>query len=194
MIQVPIGRADAQAADPEGRLPAETLSAEELKACFAAKGLSAQQLVALSGAHTIGSKVRCAACWRELCLLRRQLRAGSRSCCLSAAAPSPHHPHPLTSHFRNPNPTPPPPPTHASSQGFGDAETFDNAYYAALLRKPWLDPKQEMASMIGLPSDHVLPEDPQLLPAIQRYAADQGAFFEDFAAAYLALTSLGVRQ
>ncbi len=46
--------------------------------------------------------------------------------------------------------------------------------------------------MIGLPSDHVLPEDPELLPIIQRYASDQQAFFEDFCEAYLALASLGV--
>jgi hypothetical protein len=56
-MAVPIGRPDASSADPEGRLPAETLGAAELRACFAAKGLSDRQLVALSGAHTIGGKV-----------------------------------------------------------------------------------------------------------------------------------------
>ena len=29
----------------------------------------------------------------------------------------------------------------------------------ALLAKPWKDPSVEMGNMIGLPSDHVLPED-----------------------------------
>ena len=37
-IEVPVGRPDAAGADPEGRLPAETLSAAELKATFAAMG------------------------------------------------------------------------------------------------------------------------------------------------------------
>ena len=37
-IEVPVGRPDAAGADPEGRLPAETLSASELKATFAAMG------------------------------------------------------------------------------------------------------------------------------------------------------------
>ena len=46
-------------------------------------------------------------------------------------------------------------------------------------------------SMVGLPSDHVLPEDEALRPAIEIYAADQRRFFSDFAAAYLKLTSLG---
>lgn len=48
-----------------------------------------------------------------------------------------------------------------------------------------------MASMIGLPSDHVLPDDPECLKYIQAYADDQGLFFRDFAVAYDRLTSLG---
>lgn len=48
-----------------------------------------------------------------------------------------------------------------------------------------------MASMIGLPSDHALPDDPECLARIQVYADDQGAFFRDFADAYSRLTRLG---
>ncbi len=47
------GRKDAVSADPADRLPAETLSAEALRLNFEAKGLSAQELIALSGAHTV---------------------------------------------------------------------------------------------------------------------------------------------
>lgn len=42
--------------DPEGRLPEESLDAFGLKQCFQRKGFSTQELVALSGAHTLGSK------------------------------------------------------------------------------------------------------------------------------------------
>ena len=45
----------------------------------------------------------------------------------------------------------------------------------------------------GLPSDRVLPDDPTCRPIIERYAADQQAFFNDFAAAYVRLTMLGAR-
>ena len=47
------GRRDAAVADPLNRLPEETLSAEALRMSFESKGLSAQDLVALSGAHTV---------------------------------------------------------------------------------------------------------------------------------------------
>lgn len=77
------------------------------------------------------------------------------------------------------------------SKGYGDPVTFDNAYYTALLKKPWDDPSNSMASMIGLPSDHVLPDDPVCRPTIEAYAASQQNFFQDFSDAYRKLTMLG---
>ncbi|KAF9614972.1 hypothetical protein IFM89_021402 [Coptis chinensis] len=56
VIPVQLGRVDSMVPDPEGKLPEETLDASGLKQCFLRKGFSTQQLVALSGAHTIGSK------------------------------------------------------------------------------------------------------------------------------------------
>ncbi|KAH9760649.1 putative L-ascorbate peroxidase 6 [Citrus sinensis] len=55
-IPVPMGRLDSMEPDPEGKLPQETLDASGLKQCFQRKGFSAQELVALSGAHTLGTK------------------------------------------------------------------------------------------------------------------------------------------
>ncbi|XP_057959729.1 putative L-ascorbate peroxidase 6 isoform X2 [Malania oleifera] len=55
-IPVQIGRLDLTAPDPEGKLPQESLDASGLKRCFQRKGLSTQELVALSGAHTLGNK------------------------------------------------------------------------------------------------------------------------------------------
>ena len=50
------GRRDSAVADPTGRLPEETLSAEALRLTFAAMGMSPQELVALSGAHTVDAQ------------------------------------------------------------------------------------------------------------------------------------------
>ncbi len=57
--------------------------------------------------------------------------------------------------------------SHAGSKGFGAYDKFDNVYYSTLLQRPWTNTKDDMASMIGLPSDHVLPDDPELEPMIQ---------------------------
>ena len=135
-LRVALGRLDADGADPEGRLPAETLSGPELREHFAAAGYTARELVALSGAHTLGSK------------------------------------------------------------GFGAPLAFDNANYRTLLARPWSDPRasaddRAMAAHVGLPSDHAMPEDPELLSWIQKYADDQNLWFEDFSAAYLKMGLLG---
>jgi len=79
------------------------------------------------------------------------------------------------------------------NKGFGGPYAFDNTYYKELLKKPWTNTKDSMASMIGLPSDHVLPDDAELQPIIQEYAKDQEAFYKDFSAAYIKLSELGVR-
>ncbi|XP_039050952.1 putative L-ascorbate peroxidase 6 [Hibiscus syriacus] len=55
-IPVTLGRLDSGEPDPEGKLPQESLDAAGLKQCFRQKGFSTQELVALSGAHTIGGK------------------------------------------------------------------------------------------------------------------------------------------
>lgn len=55
-IPIQLGRLDSVIPDPEGKLPEETLDAYGLKHCFERKGFSTQELVALSGAHTLGSK------------------------------------------------------------------------------------------------------------------------------------------
>uniref|UniRef100_A0A6M2E806 L-ascorbate peroxidase n=1 Tax=Populus davidiana TaxID=266767 RepID=A0A6M2E806_9ROSI len=55
-IPVQLGRLDSLEPDAEGKLPPESLDAPGLKQNFKRKGLSTQELVALSGAHTLGSK------------------------------------------------------------------------------------------------------------------------------------------
>ncbi|XP_051151176.1 putative L-ascorbate peroxidase 6 isoform X2 [Andrographis paniculata] len=53
-IPVQLGRIDAKVPDPDGRLPQESLDASTMKQFFKKKGFSIQELVALSGAHTLG--------------------------------------------------------------------------------------------------------------------------------------------
>ncbi|XP_022867846.1 putative L-ascorbate peroxidase 6 isoform X2 [Olea europaea var. sylvestris] len=62
-IPVQLGRLDAnryiflhRMADPDGKLPEESLDVIALKQCFDRKGFTTKELVALSGAHTLGSK------------------------------------------------------------------------------------------------------------------------------------------
>nr|GMD41005.1 putative L-ascorbate peroxidase 6 [Ipomoea batatas] len=55
-IPIQLGRIDSLVPDPEGKLPEESLDASAMKQCFQRKGFSTQELVALSGAHTIGGK------------------------------------------------------------------------------------------------------------------------------------------
>lgn len=55
-ISVQLGRQDSMVPDPEGKLPEESSDASALKQCFRRIGLSTQELVALSGAHTLGGK------------------------------------------------------------------------------------------------------------------------------------------
>ena len=54
---IPLGRRDASSADPENRIPVETLRGKEMREHFQnLYGLSSQEMIALSGAHTIGQK------------------------------------------------------------------------------------------------------------------------------------------
>ena len=55
-VEVGVGRRDAAGADPEGRMPRETLDGVAMAEAFGAKGLGVREMVALAGAHTVGGK------------------------------------------------------------------------------------------------------------------------------------------
>ncbi|KAG6544271.1 hypothetical protein Mapa_014274 [Marchantia paleacea] len=55
-IDVKLGRVDSSLPDPEGQMPEENLTGSQLREAFQAKGFSTQELVALSGAHSVGGK------------------------------------------------------------------------------------------------------------------------------------------
>lgn len=50
---IPVGRKDEEKEDPKGRLPGETLSAQDQVKLFSGKGLNVQEMVALLGSHTV---------------------------------------------------------------------------------------------------------------------------------------------
>ncbi|CAI5964274.1 unnamed protein product [Closterium sp. NIES-64] len=80
---------------------------------------------------------------------------------------------------------------HTGRKGFGDATSFDNAYYSILLTKPWLDTRNSMADMIGLPSDKAIVADEDCLVWINKYASNQDLFFRDFVPAYTKMVNSG---
>lgn len=264
--QVPVGRRDAVGPDPDGRMPAQDASAEQQIANFAAKGLSAQELVVLSGSHTVGRQGRGAAGRGGHTQAATQAAPGSA--CRHAGVVQAFcqaFPYPesiltawrvtrLLAGFTSPAltllPADPGAP-QLGSKGYGDPVTFDNTYFKTLLAAPWKDKSNEMAQHMGggaatavtdgrqsgpharrphppkliplsaldrtpsfprpvvptlpcpsaarlplppgIPTDHVLADNPELRPHIQRYADSQAAFFADFAAAYPKMAALGAR-
>ena len=93
---------------------------------------------------------------------------------------------------------------HAVRSGYDGAWTdnpltFDNAYFKNLIEIEWkpkdwdgkfqyTDPTD---TLVMLPTDIALIEDPEFRVHVERYAADQDLFFRDFSAAYGKLMCLG---
>ncbi|XP_059428614.1 L-ascorbate peroxidase 2, cytosolic-like [Corylus avellana] len=78
---------------------------------------------------------------------------------------------------------------HQDRSGFEGTWTnnpliFDNSYFKELLSR-------EKEGLIQLPSDKALLEDLVFRPLVEKYAADEDAFFADYAEAHLKLSELG---
>ncbi|XBI70965.1 hypothetical protein VPH35_065313 [Triticum aestivum] len=132
------GREDKPQPPPEGRLPDATKGSDHLRQVFGKQmGLSDQDIVALSGGHTLGR------CHKE--------RSGFEG--------------PWT---RNPL-------------------KFDNSYFTELL-------SGDKEGLLQLPSDKTLLTDPVFRPLVEKYAADEKAFFEDYKEAHLRLSELGYAE
>ncbi|RFS87921.1 hypothetical protein CH426_26425 [Klebsiella aerogenes] len=64
---------------------------------------------------------------------------------------------------------------------------FDNSYFKELL-------SGEKEGLLQLPSDKALLCDPAFRPLVEKYAADEDAFFADYAEAHLKLSELGFAE
>lgn len=169
---VRLGRKDglvSLAATVEGNLPRPTMSMSEIIKLFSSRGFSIQEMVALSGAHTIGFS-HC-----------KEFSTGIYN--YSKASQSNPHYNPrfadglrkACSDYHN-NPT---------LSVFNDIMTpnkFDNMYY------------QNLAKGLGLlASDHAFVTDPRTRPFVETYATNQDAFFAAFSRAMEKLSVYGVK-
>lgn len=85
--------------------------------------------------------------------------------------------------------------------------TFSNEYYRLLLEEKWTEKKThegkkwtgplqfetQNGTLMMLPADLWLTEDPEFKKYVQLYAKDEEVFFRDFAAAFGKLLELGVK-
>nr|AGG14280.1 cytosolic ascorbate peroxidase [Pyrus pyrifolia] len=64
---------------------------------------------------------------------------------------------------------------------------FDNSYFTVLLGG-------DQEGLLMLPSDKALLDDPVFRPLVEKYAADEDAFFADYAEAHMRLSELGFAE
>jgi peroxidase len=167
---VELGRLDglvSKASDVTGRLPDPDMNPDDLAAMFADNNLTVPDMVALSGAHTVGFSH----CTRFTGRLYRSGGAGpsyykaSYARQLKAACP------------RDVGPT------IAVDMDPVTPTVFDNAYYANL------------AGGLGLfASDQALHDGSTSRPAVEGFARNQTLFFEAFKEAMVKLGRVGVKS
>ncbi|KAL3233820.1 Cytochrome c peroxidase, mitochondrial [Nakaseomyces bracarensis] len=95
--------------------------------------------------------------------------------------------------------------THLKNSGFegpwgAASNIFTNEFYLNLLNEDWKLEKNDAGNKqynspkgyMMLPTDYALVQDPKYLKIVKEYAADQDAFFRDFAPAFAALLERGI--
>lgn len=169
---VPLGRKDSRlsrASDVDGNLPKPTMPISQIIEIFARRGFSVQEMVALSGAHTVGfshckefsdgiyNYSKTAQCDPQY---NPRFAAGLQNACAD------YHNNPTLSVFND----------------IMTPNKFDNIYF------------QNLAKGLGLlKSDHGLNSDPATRPFVEMYAKDENKFFRDFALAMQKLSVYGVK-
>ncbi|KAF8723586.1 hypothetical protein HU200_021543 [Digitaria exilis] len=172
-----LGRKDALASSPtapDAELPLANSTVPRLIAMFAAKGFTVQELVALSGAHTLGF-AHCSEFADRI--FRRPVKGGGGAVAHDPAM-NPAYAKGLQDACRNYQRDP----TIAVFNDIMTPGKFDNMYFVNLQRGLGL-----------LSTDQELWTDPRTRPVVQRYATNQTAFFADFARAIVKLGVQGVK-
>ncbi|KAI6671244.1 hypothetical protein NL676_006129 [Syzygium grande] len=169
---VALGRRDtriSRASLVAGLLPRPNMTVSDLLSLFASRGFSAQEMVALAGAHTVGLS-HC-----------KEFSSGIYGFSKSSAFDPSYNPRfaqglqrACASYGKDP-----------TLSVFNDVMTpnkFDNMYY------------QNLPKGLGLlASDRGLYGDPRTRPFVEMYAKDQDRFFRDFARAIQKLSLYGVQ-
>lgn len=137
-----------------------------LRHIFYRMGFGDGEIVALSGAHTLGRAFK----ERSGVTEHSQVKGGGTP-------------------FTNPGATPRADGSKSLGMPGGESWcenwlTFDNAYFQYLRKGP-----QE--GLLWLPTDAALHDDAAFRPYFERYANDQATFFADYAAAHVRLSELG---
>lgn len=167
-----LGRLDglvSAASSVEGNLPRPAMTADQLIDIFARNGFSVREMVALSGAHTVGFS-HC-----------KEFSSGIYNYTASMSVDPRYNPRfaaalqRACANYVN----------VSSLSVVNDVMTpnkFDNQYYVNLPR-----------GLGVLGSDHTLANDPRTRPFVDMYGKDQELFFRDFGNAMQKLSLLGVK-
>ncbi|CAN6727573.1 unnamed protein product [Malus baccata var. baccata] len=169
---VPLGRKDSVTASlelAEANLPTPNEGLLKIISKFLYQGLSVTDMVALSGAHTIGM-ARCEN-------VRERIYSGEFEATSGFNPPS-------ESHLSNLRSTCPPVggDNNVTAMDYVTPELFDNSFYQLLLKgEGVLNSDQEMySSLLGIETGEI----------VKKYAADPLAFFEQFSESMVKLGNI----
>lgn len=185
-----------------GRLPDASQGAAHLRQVFGRMGFSDGEIVALSGAHTVG---RCHASRSgfDVCpLAGRTLALGALGSDSKMARTGPTARIRLAhrSHVTWVSVLPLPPPSCTQGPWTEKPLTFDNEYFRNLVQRTWVKrdwdgPLQyedaETGQLMMLPTDLALRDDPGFSEYVHLYARNQDVFFAHFSTAFGKLLALG---
>ncbi|KAK7268494.1 hypothetical protein RIF29_21193 [Crotalaria pallida] len=170
--KVKLGRKDSKVSDAtrvDASLPNPKMDMDQIINRFADKNLTVREMVALTGAHTIGF-THCKEFVDRIYnfsptsqvdpTLHPKLAEGLRKVCANYTVD----------------------PSMAAFNDVRSPSTFDNAFFKNVLKGLGL-----------LKTDYLLSADPRTRPIVEEYARDQQAFFLDFARAMEKVSVMGVK-